>query len=153
VSWPSGAAAIPGTNRLLVTYLDVCQFGGPTGERFVVAEYNPATNTLSGTTRVFTDLTGLSPRLTLGSPIFSNGYLYLFGSQCDGMSLGFCTGARSSWPASARPRRRGGTPAATGSGPVPAGAPTRTTRRPSSRARSRRAAWRPVTSRPSARGS
>jgi len=60
VSWPSGAAAIPGTNRLLVTYLDVCQFGGPTGERFVVAEYNPATNTLSGTTRVFTDLTGLS---------------------------------------------------------------------------------------------
>jgi len=94
VSWPSGAAAIPGTTRMLVTYLDVCQFGGPTGERFVVAEYNPATNTLSGITRVYTDLTGLSPRLTLGSPIFSNGYLYLFGSQCDGMSLGFCTGGQ-----------------------------------------------------------
>jgi hypothetical protein len=94
VSWPSGAAAIPGTTRLLVTYVDVCVFGGPTGERFVVAEYDPATNTLSGTTRVFTDLTGLSPRLTLGSPIFSNGYLYLFGSQCDGRSLGFCTGGQ-----------------------------------------------------------
>lgn len=89
-SWPTGVAAIPGSSRMLITYTDVCQTSVPTIERFVVSEYDPATNTLSGTSRVFTDLAGLPPQLQLGGPIFQDGNLYLFGSECHEMWLGFC---------------------------------------------------------------
>jgi hypothetical protein len=90
VSWPTGVAAIPNTNRMLIASHDVCVAQGLTGERFVLTEYTPSTNTLSNRARVFTNTSGLPAELGLGSPIFRNGYLYLMAHKCDGQVDGFC---------------------------------------------------------------
>jgi hypothetical protein len=75
---------------MLIASHDVCQADGLTGERFVLTEYTPATNTLSNRKRVHTDVTGLPDEWQLGSPVFRNGYLYLFSQSCDEMWHGFC---------------------------------------------------------------
>lgn len=96
-SWTTGVTRIPGTSRLLLTYIDVCvesQWAFVIG-RMGSVEYTPSSNTLSNRTTLFAATSPgsqLSNRLWLGSPYFSGSYLYLFSSECDGMYLGACTG-------------------------------------------------------------
>jgi hypothetical protein len=89
VSWPAGAAAIPGTNRLLVTSADLCS-SSALDERMVLTEYTPSTNTLSAPARVFANTAGLPGQQQLSSPIFSGGYLYFVSYTCDTPGLGGC---------------------------------------------------------------
>ncbi|MGI8331644.1 hypothetical protein ACRYCC_16895 [Actinomadura scrupuli] len=97
-SWISGVAQEPSTadtTKLLITYADVCvHANGLPAERFGLVEYKPSTNALSGQTQVFTTLSGLPFQKVLGSPIFSGGYLYLFGYVCDSSAFGVCAGGR-----------------------------------------------------------
>jgi hypothetical protein len=89
VSWPAGAAAVPNTNRLLVTSADLCVSSG-LDERFVLTEYTPSTNTLSAPARVFTNTAGLPGQQQLSSPIFSGGYLYFMSYTCDTPGIAGC---------------------------------------------------------------
>lgn len=98
-SWITGVAQQPSTadpNRLLIVYGDVCVHPQDmTGEGFGLVEYDPSTNTLSGQKRVFTELSGLPFQKILGSPVFRNGYLYLYGFKCDTNVWGACTAGRT----------------------------------------------------------
>jgi len=101
VSWPTGAALIPGTYNVLVPYLDVCLTLPRTMvvQRFGVAEYDPLHNEIVAQHTVFdaSRLTELPFPLALGSPVFAaDGYLYLYGSTCDDTanSSGVCLGGR-----------------------------------------------------------
>jgi hypothetical protein len=97
-SWLSGVAQQPSTadpTKLLITYSDVCVHpAGITTERFGLVEYKPSTNALSGQTSVYTQLSGLPFQKILGSPIFSGGYLYMFGYVCDENVWGACLAGR-----------------------------------------------------------
>ncbi len=88
-AWESGGARIPGTNRVLLFWAEICvAIGDGRGwpvERWRMAEYDPATNRFL---RFFTPFVsnpmsaGLPPELTMSNPVFGNdGYLYLFGSK------------------------------------------------------------------------
>ncbi|MEU5876108.1 hypothetical protein [Spirillospora sp. NPDC047279] len=90
-SWASGVARQPSGSRVLIPYADVCVHGGGiTTERFGLVEYNPSTNTLSGQRQVFSSTAQLPFQRILGSPIFSGGYLYLFGFECTSQAFGAC---------------------------------------------------------------
>ncbi|KAB2348407.1 hypothetical protein [Actinomadura rudentiformis] len=95
-SWASGVAQQPsGSAKVLLPYADVCVHGGGiTTERFGLVEYNPSTNTLSGQKQVFSSTSQLPFQKILGSPIFSGGYLYLFGYICDSQAFGACGSGR-----------------------------------------------------------
>jgi hypothetical protein len=98
-AWTSGVAQEPNNSAtLVITYAEVCvDSGALLVEGMGILEYNSATNTIvSGPTEVFRAPAGtqLSPQLLLGSPIFSGGFLYLFASVCDSMTLGACTSGR-----------------------------------------------------------
>ncbi|TMC12766.1 MAG: hypothetical protein E6J41_02235 [Chloroflexi bacterium] len=100
-TWMSGVNREPSSaNRslLLISFTDVCVSGGSaiTTERFGIAEYNPATNTVTAMTRVFAtaspgqDLGTTAPQLLLGSPVFSGSFLYLFSARCSSAGFGAC---------------------------------------------------------------
>jgi hypothetical protein len=91
-SWPTGAAALPGSGMLLIASHDVCLANNnPTIERFVLTAYVPgAANYLGLPHQVVTDVTGLPSQFQLGSPIFSDGYLYLFAQACHQKDNGYC---------------------------------------------------------------
>ena len=97
-TWPTGAALIPGTYNVLITYMDVCLTFPDTisVQRYGVAEYDPLNNRVLSQKTVFH--TSLLPfQLTLGSPVFAaDGYLYLYGSTCDDTAnnSGFCMDGR-----------------------------------------------------------
>lgn len=97
-SWISGAAPQPSgadPSKVLITYADVCAHsGGLPAQRYGLVEYSPSTNTLSGQRQIFTSTTELPFQQTLGSPIFSGGYLYLIGYRCDSSVFGSCDGGR-----------------------------------------------------------
>jgi hypothetical protein len=101
-TWMSGVAREPSSassSRLLISFTDVCVSGGATitTERFGIAEYTPATNTINAMTRVFKSSSpghDLPPQLLLGSPIFSGGNLYLFSATCDSAGFGACGSGR-----------------------------------------------------------
>lgn len=82
-SWPSGVARIPGTNRVLIAYSQVCvtsAWGGPT-QRWSLAEYNPATNRIVGIATPFRAAPlwqGLDPAYRLRAPVFHGQHLYFF---------------------------------------------------------------------------
>jgi hypothetical protein len=87
-SWITGVtrdAARP--SDVLISFNDYCVMGDLNylAEGFGLAEYNPATNTLDSDATVFSDTSGsaLGSQELLGSPVFSGGYLYLFGSYCN----------------------------------------------------------------------
>ncbi|MFS8097428.1 hypothetical protein LFM09_09845 [Lentzea alba] len=86
-SWPTGLAQIPGTERMLIVYGELCvaKTGGWPTERLKLVEYDPATNRFvsTGTPFVAAPLqAGLPAAQLLGSPVFGDdGYLYLFGRQ------------------------------------------------------------------------
>jgi hypothetical protein len=96
-TWPTGGALIPGTYNVLITYMDVClTFPDTIGvQRFGIAEYDPLDNRILSQRTVF-ETTALPFQLTLGSPVFDDGYLYLYGSTCDdtGSSSGYCLNGR-----------------------------------------------------------
>jgi hypothetical protein len=89
-TWMTGVAREPSTvddTQLLITFTDVCVHDHLlkiTVESFGIAEYRPATNTITSMTRVFRTSSGqeLPDRLILGSPVFSGGNLFLFSHTC-----------------------------------------------------------------------
>jgi hypothetical protein len=98
-AWTSGVAQEPNnSSKLVITYAEVCVDNGALlVEGMGILEYDSATNTIvSGPTEVFRAPGGsqLSPQLQLGSPIFSGGFLYLFASHCDSMTLGACNSGK-----------------------------------------------------------
>lgn len=93
-SWPVGAAAVPGSSSVLIAYTDVCETSTITVERMSIVEYNPASNSVSGNAQLFFNAAGLPFQEMLGSPVFSGGYLYLFGSTCDSEAFGACAAGR-----------------------------------------------------------
>jgi hypothetical protein len=101
-TWISGVTREPAavnSSLLLISFTDVCVTSstGIVTERFGIAEYNPSTNTLNATTRVFKSSTpgqGLPSQLLLGSPVFSGGNLFLFSSICDSSGFGACASGR-----------------------------------------------------------
>ncbi|MEO3783650.1 hypothetical protein ABGB12_09990 [Actinocorallia sp. B10E7] len=98
-SWITGVARQPSTanpNKMLIVYTDVCVHPQDmTGEGFGLVEYDPSTNTLSGQKRVFTEPSGLPFQKILGSPVFRDGYLYLYGFKCDSIVWGGCTAGKT----------------------------------------------------------
>jgi len=90
-------AQVPSTPDLLISFNDYCVPGSSAGYRlegFGLAEYNPASGTLSHDTLVFS---GPDPNIggapvALGSPVFLGGYLYLFGPVCSAPANGQCGG-------------------------------------------------------------
>ena len=97
-TWPTGAAVVPGTYNVLITYMDVCLTFPDTisVQRYGVAEYDPLNNRVLRQTTVF-ETSVLPFQLTLGSPVFADdGYLYLYGSTCDDTAgaSGFCMDGR-----------------------------------------------------------
>jgi hypothetical protein len=85
-SWITGVTRVsPATGDLLISYDDYCVTGSAdalTAEGFGLVEYDPASNLLGPTARVFGSVAGLQlpPQQVLGSPVFGgDGYLYLFG--------------------------------------------------------------------------
>ena len=83
-SWVTGVAREPYRPDLLVTFNDFCVIpGNLIPEGFGLAEYDPATGTLVRLAAVFTraDFGGTAAEMStmeLGSPVFSDRYLYLF---------------------------------------------------------------------------
>ncbi len=95
-SWPSGVTADSArSSDVLISFNNFCvaiASGSLLPEGFGLAEYDPATNTVSDEATVFTSagLGPLAPQELLGSPIFSGSYLYLFASHCAQAILGSC---------------------------------------------------------------
>ncbi len=91
-SWVTGVTRVPSTPYLLVTFDNYCVLAGSAGfvrEGFGLAEYDPATATLSNDVTVFGP--GAAATL-LGSPVFSGRYLYLYGPTCGSRKAGRCAG-------------------------------------------------------------
>lgn len=88
-AWISGGARIPGTNRVLLIWAEICVADGEGRgwpvERWRMADYNPATNQFVRFATPFVAnpmSAGIPETLKLTNPVFGNdGYLYLFGSQ------------------------------------------------------------------------
>jgi hypothetical protein len=96
-SWVSGVTRVPSTPYLLVTFNNYCVLSGPgvfVHEGFGLAEYDPATQTLSNDVTVLAGTGGGGGVLAagLGSPVFSGRYLYLFGATCAAPRAGRCGG-------------------------------------------------------------
>ena len=95
-SWVSGVTRIPGTADLLVSYDNYCVITGANpgfiAQGFGLARYNPGTNRLTAQTPVFagTNFSGPAAAELLGSPVFRDGYLYLYGPECSDPALGGC---------------------------------------------------------------
>jgi len=88
-AWLSGAARIPNTNRVMLTWSELCvAIGEGRGwpvERLRVAEYDPATNRFL---RTFTPFVanplqaGVPQTLQIANPVFGNdGFVYFFGAK------------------------------------------------------------------------
>jgi hypothetical protein len=94
-SWISGVTRVPASPDLLIAFNNYCVQGGARGllpEGFGLAEYDPATGTLSNDAIVFSrmSLVVAAAAKLLGSPVFSGGYLYLFGPTCRVPAYGGC---------------------------------------------------------------
>jgi hypothetical protein len=87
VSWISGVTQDPAKRSdVLISFNDYCVLGSLDylAEGSGLAQYDPASNTLTSEVTVFSSKSGkaLSQQDLLGSPVVSGGYLYLFGSHC-----------------------------------------------------------------------
>lgn len=93
-SWITGATAEPDSIHLLITYANVCVTHTATPyliQGYGIAEYNPVANTIDTQTTVWSiPGTQLQPAAVLGSPVVSDGYLYLYGSACTSWYSGVC---------------------------------------------------------------
>lgn len=86
-SWITGVTRDAArSSDVLVSFNDYCVMGDLDylAEGFGLAQYDPATNTMTSEVTTFSDTSGtaLAQQDLLGSPVFSGGYLYLFGSNC-----------------------------------------------------------------------
>ncbi len=86
---------MPATPDLLIAFDNYCVLSGAGGflpEGFGLAEYDPATGTLSNDVIVFSGMNLLvaTGAKLLGSPVFSGRYLYLFGPTCTALAYGGC---------------------------------------------------------------
>jgi hypothetical protein len=96
--WASGAAAIPSTSDVLVTYVDVCVAGSLQFdvEGWGFMEYNWQTSGLDlGPDDVFPPSrsgAGLSPELQLGSPVIDDGRVDLFSFNCTALYVSCLAG-------------------------------------------------------------
>jgi hypothetical protein len=92
-SWITGLTQAT-SSTLLITYSDLCVTQTATPfftQRFGIAEYNPATNTIQARTTVLsTPGAQLPAAQILGSPVISGGYVYLYGSECASGFAGVC---------------------------------------------------------------
>ncbi len=84
---------------LLIAFNNYCVLSGTGGllpEGFGLAEYDPATGTLSNEAVVFSgvNLAVAAAAKLLGSPVFSGRYLYLFGPTCTALAHGGCATGR-----------------------------------------------------------
>jgi len=93
VSWTTGIALQP-SGRLLLPYVTHCVDGRTASiyfaERFGMAEYDPATNTLVRDAPKILSGRPLVGLRQLGSPVLRGGFLYLFASQCSRFAYGEC---------------------------------------------------------------
>jgi hypothetical protein len=93
-SWITGLTRVPASSTLLITYSDLCVTQTATPfftQRYGIAEYNPTTNTfLARTTVLSTPGAQLPAAQILGSPVFSGGFLYLYGAECTSGFAGVC---------------------------------------------------------------
>jgi hypothetical protein len=94
--WVSGAADDPASSgqagQVLISYIDYCVSAASvfTPEGFGLVGYDPAVNVLGSPAQVFAMSGGqqLPPQWQLGSPVFRDGYLYLFGICAPGQDCG-----------------------------------------------------------------
>jgi hypothetical protein len=89
--WITGVARVPGSSALLISFDDYCVTGDVlAAENAGVVEYTPADNRLGTASVVFEVPDGrqLPPQWTIGSPVFADGYLYMFGSCAAGHGCG-----------------------------------------------------------------
>jgi hypothetical protein len=94
--WISGVASDPASSgqagQVLISYVDYCVSGTSqfTAEAFGLVGYDPATGVLGDVAQVFAVTGGqqMPPQWQLGSPVFRDGYLYLFGSCAPHQSCG-----------------------------------------------------------------
>jgi hypothetical protein len=89
--WITGVARVPGSSHLLISFDDYCVNGDVLqAENSGLVQYTPAANTLGAVSVVFEVPGGrpLPPQWTVGSPVFADGYLYLFGSCAAGHGCG-----------------------------------------------------------------
>ena len=94
-AWEAGGARIPGTNRVLLIWAEICVASGPDRgwptERWRMAEYDPATNQFVrlATPFVASPLSaGLPPTMLIANPVFgTDGFLYLFGARREPSSI------------------------------------------------------------------
>jgi hypothetical protein len=94
-SWITGLTRLPATPDLLIAFNNYCVMSGTDGflpEGFGLAEYDPATGTVSHDSTVFSgvNLIVAPAAKLLGSPVFSGSYLYLFGPTCTALAQGGC---------------------------------------------------------------
>jgi hypothetical protein len=86
-AWVSGAATVPGTSTVLLTYEQVCDGSNFLAERLSLVEYTPSTGTFGTIYTPFAGsplYDGLPPVESFGSPVYgSDGYLYLFTNSND----------------------------------------------------------------------
>ncbi|SMD17651.1 hypothetical protein [Kibdelosporangium aridum] len=92
-SWITGIATVTPDN-LLVTYADLCVTDTEKPffiQGFGIAEYNPANNAVTARTTVFsTPGVQLPAAKILGSPIYTGGFVYLYGFECTNWFSGVC---------------------------------------------------------------
>lgn len=94
-SWLTGVAAEPGGSNsahFLISYNDVCvtSVSSFAMEGMGLARYDPTRNVLVAQRRVFFDYLFPQQR-ALGSPVFHQGFLYLYAASCSATSSGVCT--------------------------------------------------------------
>ena len=95
--WASGAALVPNSNEVLITYGEVCVTGSQfRAEGWGFLEYNWKTNSIDvGPDDVFPPPqsgAALAPDLELGSPVISNGQVSLFSFVCTSLYVGCSAG-------------------------------------------------------------
>lgn len=103
-AWVSGAAKLPDSSHVLITYSEVCiesQFVFYS-ERVALAVYDPFANRFVYIDRPIEASplnAGLPARMVLHSPVFADGYLYLYAADRDtkGVYVARVRGERAYW--------------------------------------------------------
>lgn len=94
-SWTTGATTVPGTDSVLLTFNNYCVTSAAmTFEGFGTAVYTAGANLpIAGHTidASVPPAATLGSMFTLGSPIISGGYVYLYSSDCTTSVYGVCT--------------------------------------------------------------
>jgi hypothetical protein len=95
--WPTGAAVVPNSSDVLVTYSEICVTGASfQGEGWGFMEYNWSTNGLDvapdDVVPPSASGSAIDPTRALGSPVISNGQVSLFSSVCTNLFVACSAG-------------------------------------------------------------